>query len=75
LVATAEYDVLRDESIAYAEKLKAAGIAVTHLHAPDMGHNFPVTPNLVARFPQCNETRAEIANWLKSTLAAKPASS
>jgi acetyl esterase len=71
LVATAEYDVLRDESIAYAEKLRVAGIAVPHLHAPDMGHNFPATPNLVARFSQCNETLAEIADWLKATLAAE----
>jgi acetyl esterase len=63
--------VLRDEGIAYAEKLRAAGIAVTHLHAPAMGHNFPATPTLVARFPQCIETRAEIANWLKSTLAVR----
>lgn len=44
LVATAEYDPLRDEGIAYAKKLTSAGIAVTHLHAPDMHHNFPV-PN------------------------------
>jgi acetyl esterase/lipase len=71
LVATAEYDVLRDESVAYAEKLRAGGTAVTHLHSPDMGHNFPATPNLVARFPECNETRAQIANWLKLTLAAE----
>lgn len=69
LVATAEYDVLRDESVAYAEKLKAAGIAVTHLHSPDMGHNFPATPNLIGRFPQCMETLAEIAGWLRATLA------
>jgi acetyl esterase/lipase len=44
LVATAEYDPLRDEGIAYAKKLTSAGIAVTHLHARDMHHNFPV-PN------------------------------
>jgi hypothetical protein len=36
-----------------------------------MGHNFPATPNLVARFSQCNETLAEIADWLKATLAAE----
>ena len=70
LVATAEYDVLRDEGIAYAEKLKAAGVNVTHLRAPDMGHNFPATPNLVGRFPQSRQTLAEIARWLKVTLGA-----
>ncbi len=69
LVATAEYDVLRDEGIAYANKLRAAGIAVTHLHAPDMHHNFPITPATVARFPQCDATLAEIAGWLRTTLA------
>ena len=69
LIATAEYDVLRDEGIAYAEKLKAEGIAVTHLHSPDMGHNFPATPNLVGRFPQSIDTLAEIAAWLQATLA------
>lgn len=69
-IATAEYDVLRDEGIAYAEKLTAAGVAVTHLHAPDMGHNFPATPNLVGRFPQPIETLADIAAWLQATLVS-----
>jgi len=43
-VATAEYDPLRDEGIAYAEKLVSAGIAVTQIHAPDMHHDSPVHP-------------------------------
>ncbi len=68
LIATAEYDVLRDEGIAYAQKLSAAGIQVTHLHSSDMSHNFPATPNLVGRFPQCRQTLQEIAAWLRATL-------
>ena len=69
LVATAEYDILRDEGIAYAEKLRSAGVIITHLHAPDMGHNFPATPNLVGRFPQCRQTLANIAEWLNAALS------
>lgn len=71
LVTTAQYDVLRDEGIAYAEKLKAAGVAVTHLHASDMGHNFPVTPSQVVRFEQGVQTLGEIAAWLKANLVAR----
>jgi acetyl esterase len=69
LVTTAYYDVLRDEGIAYADKLQAAGVKVTHLHAPDMGHNFPVSPAQVVRFPQGVAALNEIAAWLKRTLS------
>jgi acetyl esterase len=70
LVATAEYDVLRDDGIAYAEKLGAAGVGVTHMHAPDMHHNFPVHPATVARFPQSDAALTRIAGWLRATLGA-----
>lgn len=68
LVATAQYDVLRDEGIAYADKLRAAGVAVRHLHAGDMHHDFPALPGTVGRFPQCAAALAAMADWLKATL-------
>ncbi|MFC7175638.1 alpha/beta hydrolase [Halosegnis marinus] len=39
-VVTAGFDPIRDEGIAYAEALEAAGVAVEHHHYPDMIHAF-----------------------------------
>ncbi len=72
LVATAEYDPLRDEGVKYAEKLRAAGNAVTHMHASDMHHNFPVHPGTVLRFPQSVHALKEIAALLKETMKLGP---
>jgi acetyl esterase len=46
-VITAEYDPLRDEGIAYAERLRAAGVQVTHRHYEDMFHDFFSFVNLI----------------------------
>lgn len=70
LVATAQYDVLRDEGIAYARKLRMHGVPVTHLHAPDMHHNFPVGPSTVGRFPQSQQALTHIAAWLRAQLSS-----
>jgi acetyl esterase len=47
IVITAEYDPLRDEGIAYARSLEAAGVRVTHRHHADMFHDFFSFVNLI----------------------------
>ena len=47
-VLTAGYDPLRDEGIAYARALDAAGCAVTHLHMATQVHGF-LTMNRIIR--------------------------
>ncbi len=40
IVITAGFDVLRDEGIAYAERLEAAGVPTIRAHYPSMVHGF-----------------------------------
>ena len=40
LIVTAGFDPLTDSGHAYAEKLRQAGVAVTHIHYPGMIHGF-----------------------------------
>jgi acetyl esterase len=48
-VMTAEFDPLRDEGIAYAERLAAAGNVVEHVHAADQMHGFLLLDRAIAR--------------------------
>lgn len=47
LVITAEFCPLRDEGVAYVEKLRSAGVKVQHLHFDDMIHTFLNMEDLV----------------------------
>jgi len=45
-VVTAGYDPLRDEGAAYADRLREAGVEVTHADYPGMVHVFASFPDL-----------------------------
>ncbi|PNQ50469.1 alpha/beta hydrolase, partial [Vibrio agarivorans] len=58
-------DPLRDEGLAYSEKLKAAGIAVTHLDYPALVHGFVTMGGAIPAARRaveaiCRETRQRL---------------
>jgi len=59
-VVTAGYDPLRDEGAAYAERLREAGVPVTHAEYPGMVHVFASFPDL----ERAKDARSTIASDL-----------
>jgi acetyl esterase len=62
-VLTAGADPLRDEGDEYAERLKAAGVAVTYRHFPGQFHGFFTMGKLL---PQANIAASDIGAWLRA---------
>jgi acetyl esterase len=62
-VVIASHDVLRDEGVAYADRLEAAGNDVTNDHVEGAMHGFYSTAGLV---PLATDTLARTAAWVKS---------
>jgi acetyl esterase len=58
LVITAEFDPLRDEGKAYAERLKEAGVAVTYLNYEGMIHAFYQMPGILSQARQAIDESA-----------------
>ena len=65
-IVTAEFDPLRDEGTAYAERLKAAGVAVTHDHFPGVIHGFA---SMLGMLPQADVAVGTAARGLRAAFA------
>ncbi len=63
-VVTAEYDVLRDEGQAYARRMEADGVEVTHEFALGMNHGFAASPNEFPFLPQAKGLLRRLAGWI-----------
>jgi acetyl esterase len=71
IVVTDEFDPLRDEGIAYAARLRDAGVPVTEHHYDDMMHGFFSFPGLFATGTESNtlvgsEIRTAVAAGIRS---------
>ncbi len=65
IIATAEFDPLRDEGIKLAEKLESAGVPVTHVHAHDQMHGFAMQTRAITRAAQLV---ADLSGHLRSAM-------
>jgi acetyl esterase len=63
-VVTAEYDVLRDEGQAYARRMEAEGVDVTHVFAEGMNHAFAASADEFPFVPQAKELLRRVAGWI-----------
>jgi acetyl esterase len=73
LIIAAEYDTLRDEAKAYAERLRAAGDEVEYTCYPGMVHGFLQMAGLVREAHAALEEIARFVNRAGSAVATTPA--
>ncbi|MFU1783301.1 alpha/beta hydrolase [Haloarcula japonica] len=67
-LVTGGFDPLRDEGIAYAERLKEAGVEVSHYHYDDVIHAFVQMAAAPFEFDPSQEALADIGADLESAL-------
>lgn len=63
-IITAEYDLLRDEGKAFAERLRSAGVDTTFVHYGDMNHGFM---GMVGSLDRADEAMAAAGDWIRSS--------
>ncbi len=66
LVQTAEFDPLKDEGRAYADRMAQAGVTVRHTEYADMPHGFASMPGLA---PAARQALAEMVQFTRPLLA------
>jgi acetyl esterase/lipase len=69
VVITAEYDPLRDEGLAYVERLRSAQVPVAHHHYDDMIHAFFEFVNI---FQRADEAVAQVGSEIQAAVARQP---
>jgi acetyl esterase len=69
IVVIDEYDPLRDEGLAYAERLREAGVEVTLHYYEDMLHVFFQFVNV---FERGDEAVGQVGRDIRATVAAEP---
>lgn len=55
LIVTSEFDVLRDEGAAYAERLRSEGVDVNHVVMKGVPHIFPLLDAVIDAGKQYNQ--------------------
>lgn len=69
LIMTAEFDPLRDEGIAFAQRLAAAGVDVEHIHVEDQMHGFLLLDRAV---PKVGALIDRLADALSAGMGHRP---
>jgi acetyl esterase len=63
-IVTAQYDVLRDEGNAYAQRLAEAGVDVTHICMEGMNHGFAASAKEFPYLDQAQIVLRRLADWI-----------